>query len=159
MKTLFKISVFILFLMQLTIASAQNAVALKPEKNIPQVILEAFAKKFPSQDPVWFRQYEGSENQKLRFEAKFIFDNRYSSAIYENEGALIAFAAKIENKEIPQKALQYMNENLPNYPISEALLVTRGGNDITYEIGIYINNQYIIEVFDKEGNYIKRTKS
>lgn len=159
MKKLLKNSLFIFFLFQLTIGVAQNAIALKPEKNVPQIVLEAFARKFPSQDPVWFRQYEGSENEKLRFEAKFIFDNRYSSAIYENEGSLIAFAAKIETKEIPQKALQYMSENLPNYPISEALLVTRGGSDVTYEIGIYINNQYIIEVFDKDGNYIKRTKS
>jgi hypothetical protein len=40
-----------------------------------------------------------------------------------------------------------MNEHYPTYPIIEALLVTDSKKEVTYEIGIYVDNQYMIQVF------------
>lgn len=159
MSNIFKGILVVILLFQANISCAQNTNKSKLEKNIPDIVLERFSQKFPSHDPVWFSQYQGRYNQKLVFEGKFIFDNRYSSAIYDQDGNLIAFAATIEKNEIPDKVNQYMTENLPSFSIVEALLVTRNINDVTYEIGIYIDNQFVIEVFSKNGDFIKSTKA
>ena len=154
-----KLKYFIVFLfLQATIVSAQEIGKLKPERNVPAIVMEKFKNKFPAGDPVWFSQYQGRYDQKLVFEGRFIFDNRYSSVIYGKEGNMIAFAATIEKREIPAEAAKYMADNFPTYPIADALLVTRGSDDITYELGIYIDNQYVIKVFNKDGKFIKSTR-
>lgn len=159
MSNIFKGILVVLLLFQVTVSDAQNSNMSKLERNIPEIVLELFGQKFPSHDPVWFSQYQGRYDQKLVFEAKFIFDNRYSSAIYDKVGNLIAFAATIEISEIPDKVAKYMNEKYPSFPIVEAFLVTRNLNDVTFEIGIYIDNQYVIEVFSENGDFVKSTKA
>jgi hypothetical protein len=62
-------------------------------------------------------------------------------------GKQVAFAATIEYLELPEEARNYMNEHYPTYPIIEALLVTDSKKRVTYEIGIYVDNQYMIQVF------------
>ncbi|WP_051224187.1 hypothetical protein [Flavobacterium tegetincola] len=135
---------------------AQDIVPKKPESNVPLLISENFESRFPKKDPVWFSQYQGRYDNKLVYEARFIFDRRYSAAIYNKDGAMIAFTATIENSEIPEKALTYMMENYPYQNITEAGMVDRGANS-TVELGIYINNRFTVVVFDKEGNFIKTT--
>lgn len=159
MSNIFKGILVVLLLFQFTVSDAQNRNKSKLEKNIPEIVLEMFSQKFPSQDPVWFSQYQGRYNQQLVFEGKFIFDNRYSSAVYDKDGNLLAFAATIEKNEIPDKVIKYMNEKFPSFPIAEALLVTRNLNEVTFEIGIYIDNQFVIEVFSENGDFIKSTKA
>lgn len=150
----------VFFLFQFGISNAQNQyVGNRPETNVPIIVQEEFNKKFPSQDPVWFSRYQGVNNQKLVYFGKFIFDNRYSSAVYDNEGLMLAFATIVEIKELPQKAQDYMKEKLPTFPIVEALLVTTNKNEVTFEIGIFIDNEYVIKVFTKEGDFIKSTRA
>ena len=156
MKKLIQLS-FILIVFQFANAFAQELVPPKPEKNIPVLIATSFQKKFPQKEPVWFTQYQGRYNDKLVYEARFIFDNRYSTAVYDRDGNLIAFAATIEASEIPQKAIDYMKKNYTDRAVTEAMMVTRGENDVTFELGIYINNRFTVVVFDKEGNFIKTT--
>jgi hypothetical protein len=40
----------------------------------------------------------------------------------------------------------------------EALMVTSNQQVVTYEIGVYIDNQYMIQVFSKRGDFIKIQK-
>ena len=51
-----------------------------------------------------------------------------------------------------------MKEKYPSFPIIEALMVTDNEKVVTYEIGIYIDNQYVIQVFSNDGDFIKNTK-
>jgi len=147
------------FLLFTNSAPAQNIVGQKPERNVPIAVAAAFGEKFPSYEPVWFSNYQGRYNQKLVYEGRFIFDNRYSLAIYDGQGDLIAFAATIEHNEIPAKALKYMKENFPAFPISEALLVTSRKNDITYELGIWVDGEFIVKVFSESGDFIRSTRA
>lgn len=156
MKKLIQLS-FILVVFQFANVSAQDLTTPKPEKNIPIIIAESFQSKFLKKDPVWFTQYQGRYDDKLVYEARFMFDNRYSTAVYNRDGALIAFAATIEAKEIPQKAVDYMKREYPEYSVTEAMTVTRGKSDVTFELAIYINKRFTVVVFDKEGNFIKTT--
>jgi hypothetical protein len=136
---------------------AQDMTTRKPERNVPIAVAEAFKSKYSQSDPVWFSQYQGRYNDQLVYEARFIFDNRYSSAIYDRAGIMIAFAATIEASEIPAKAIIYMKNNYTDRGVTEAMLVTRREKETSIELGIYINNRFTIVVFDKEGNFIKTT--
>ena len=148
----------ILFFFQISICNAQFT-GKKPATNVPVIVVEQFSKKFPLKDPVWFSRYQGDNNQKLVFEGKFILDNRYSATIYNQDGVLLAFTSVVEINELPQKTRDYMKDNFPNYPMVEALLVTSNKNEVTFEIGIFIDKEYIIKVFSNEGDYIKSTKA
>jgi hypothetical protein len=159
MKTNNIIVIVLIAFFQLSFLQAQDMIKSKPETNVPLIVIEKFNQKFPSYEPVWFSQYQGRYNQELVFEGKFIFDKRYSSAVYDKDGNMIAFATKIEKNEVPQKAQEYMSKNFPNFYIAEALLVTRGFNEVTYELGIYVDNQFIIKVFSKDGEFIKSVRA
>lgn len=52
-----------------------------------------------------------------------------------------------------------MKEMYPSFPIIEALMVTDHEKVVTYEIGIYIDHQYVIQVFSNDGDFIKNTKA
>ncbi len=150
----------VLFILNTVATFAQHTVAQKPEKNVPRLVEMAFKEKFPAGDPVWFSNYQGRwiEQPHLVYEGRFMFDKRYSTAVYDEKGTLIAFAAQIENKEIPQKALQYMKENFPSYPIIESILVT-SGNTVRIELGIMIDDDFVVKVFSEGGDFIKSTKA
>ena len=136
---------------------AQDLVSPKPERNVPIIVTESFNLKFPQKEPIWFTQYQGRYGDKLVYQARFIFDNRYSTAVYNRDGNLIAFAATIEASEIPKKAIEYMKVNYSDRGVTEAMTVSRDDMEATVELGIYINNRFTVVVFDKEGNYIKTT--
>jgi len=154
------ISIFVfVFLVNYGTSYSQSTVSQKPEKNVPIAVSKAFNEKFPVKDPIWFSSYQGRYDQKLVYEGRFMFDNRYSSAIYDSEGILLAFAAKVEYKEIPAAAVKYMNENFPNFRILDSILVTSKTNDVTYELGIMVDGEYIIKVFSDKGDFIKSTRA
>ena len=132
--------------------------AQRLEHNVPIIVAEAFQQKFPNKEAVWFSEYQGRYDQKLVYEARFMFDNRYSKAFYENEGKMLAFAAVVEKKELPEKVSNYMSENYPSFPIAEALLVTYASTEVQFEVGIYIENNFIIQVFSKDGDFIKTVR-
>lgn len=148
----------LLLLFNYTSIIAQDIVGQKPERNVPIAVSSAFKDKFPSMDPIWFSNYQGRYNQKMVYEGRFIFDNRYSTAVYDPTGKFIAFAAKVETNEVPQKVMEYMKENFPSFPIKESILVTYG-DEVTYELGIFIDGQYVIKVFSKTGEFIKSTRA
>ena len=122
-------------------------------------MLEKFTQNFPSIEPVWDINYQGTYNQQLVYKGKFIYNNRSSLVVYDKDGNLLVFAATVEKSEIPDKINKYMTKNFPAFSIVEVLLVTRGTDENTYEIAIYVNDQYVVKVFTKSGDFIKTTKT
>lgn len=149
------ISAFLIF----TSISNAQIVGQKPAKNVPIAVSEAFINKFGKQNPVWFENYQGRYDQKLVYEGRFRFDNRYSAAMYDKNGIMVAFAAHVEPAEIPADALVYMRENFPTFPIMDALLVTAVKEGVTYELGIIVDGEYIVKVFSEKGKFIKSTRA
>ena len=78
---------------------------------------------------------------------------------FNSEGNYLAFASSIEHFEIPIKIREYMEENFPGYSIVDSILVARGADENTYELGIIIDNEYVIKVFSEKGEFIKSTRS
>ncbi|MEZ7500326.1 hypothetical protein QO200_16450 [Flavobacterium sp. Arc3] len=158
MKTSFKNLFLLFFIFCGLVSQAQNDGRSRIERNVPLVVVESFNAVFSAKDPVWFTRYQGENNQELVYEAKFIFNNRYCKSVYDFNGNQIVFAATVDYRELPEGARKYMEEKYPFFPIVEALMVTDNENQDTYEIGVYIDNQYMIQVFSKEGDFIKNTK-
>lgn len=148
----------LLFFLASTV-NAQIIQGQKPVKDIPLTVKEAFNLRFIGKDPVWFTHFQGRYDNQQVYEGRFLFDKRYSTAVYTPDGDLIAFVANVEYFEIPKAARDYMEMQFPGRQIIDAALVTRGGNDVTYEIGIYLENQYVVQIFSKEGEFIRSTKA
>lgn len=159
MLTSLKTILCIIILMHTTITNAQSTQELKQEISVPIIVLEKFTQNFPSIEPVWDINYQGTYNQQLVYKGKFIYNNRSSLVVYDKDGNLLVFAATVEKSEIPDKINKYMTKNFPAFSIVEVLLVTRGTDENTYEIAIYVNDQYVVKVFTKSGDFIKTTKT
>lgn len=159
MLTSLKTILCIIILMHTTITNAQSTQELKQEISVPIIVLEKFTQNFPSIEPVWDINYQGTYNQQLVYKGKFIYNNRSSLVVYDKDGNLLVFAATVEKSEIPDKINKYMAKNFPAFSIVEALLVTRGTDENTYEIAIYVNDQYVVKVFTNSGDFIKTTKT
>lgn len=157
-KTIRKIVLILSLAVGLSI-SAQKSSNSKVDSNIPLVVSESFNAMYSEKDPVWFSRYQGNNNQTLVYIAKFIFDKRYCQAIYNSNGDQIAFAATIEYKELPEAAKDYMEKKYATFPVVEAVLVTDSKKEVTYEVGIYIDRAYVIQVFSNDGTFIKNTKA
>jgi hypothetical protein len=54
------------------------------------------------------------------------------------------FAATVDYLELPVGIREYMEEDI-SFPIVESLLVTDSEKVVTYEIGIYIDNEFAIK--------------
>jgi len=159
MKTVIP-TLFLIVLCSFGLSSqAQNNGSSKLERNIPLIVTETFNNSYPANDAVWFSRYQGYNNQQLVYIAKFIFDNRYCHASYTADGRQQAFAATVDRKELPKGVTQYMKENYPTFPIIEALLVTDNKQQVTYEIGVYIDNDYVVFVFTEAGDFMRNTKA
>jgi hypothetical protein len=156
MKTSFNILFFLMFCG--FVAQAQYDGSSKIERNVPIVVVDSFYSVFSAKDPVWFSKYQGKNNQELVYEAKFIFNDRYCKSVYDFNGNQIAFAATVDYLELPERTRNYMEEHYLSFPIVEALLVTDSEKVVTYEIGIYIDNEFVVQVFSKDGDFIKNTK-
>jgi hypothetical protein len=90
------------------------------------------------------------------YEAKFIFDDRYCKSVYDFNGIKLLFAAGRLSWVTSRNSWVYGRRVL--LPIVESLLVTDSEKVVTYEIGIYIDNEFVIQVFSKDGDFIKNTK-
>lgn len=156
-RNLFYLTVSLFLFPSLT--NAQPFQGAKPEKNVPNVVQTAFNSKFSDDKVVWFTHYEGQDDDQLMYEGRFMFDNRYSVAVYDRNGNLAAFVATLEYLEIPIKARQYMKDNFAGRTIVDARIVTRSPQDVTYEIGVVLENEYVVEVFSKDGDFIKSTRA
>jgi hypothetical protein len=89
------------------------------------------------------------------YEAKFILTtdivNQFMISMESN-----CFAATVDYLELPEGIREYMEEDI-SFSIVESLLVT--DKVVTYEIGIYIDNEFVIQVFLKTEISLKTQNS
>jgi hypothetical protein len=90
------------------------------------------------------------------YEAKFIFDNRYCKSVILM--AIKCFWLTVDYLELPEGARKY-GRKVSTFPIMEALMVTSNQQVVTYEIGVYIDNQYMYKFFSKGVILLKNTKA
>ena len=79
-------------------------------------------------------------------------------AVFNQTGGLMAIVAEMDPREIPKKARKYMENHYPNNPVTQTAKITQVDNVITYELGMYLDNYYVIVIFGKNGNFIQLSK-
>lgn len=107
---------------------------------------------------VWYRRYRGDYDQQLRYQGKFLMNNKTVLAVYSQIGELMAMAVEKDPTDIPKKARKYIENNYPYNSIVQSAKITQVNKSVTYEIGMYLDNSYVIVIFDKKGNFIQLSK-
>lgn len=152
--------VFLTFLLSGEIANGQITSLPEPEPTtvVPSLVQLSLQEKFPGVDPIWYRRYRGDFDQQLRFQAKFMVGDKTVLAVFNKTGVLMATVVELDLKDIPKKAQKYMQKNYPYNSISQSAKITQIDNVVTYELGTYIDNYYVIVKFNENGKFIQLSK-
>lgn len=152
-----KITIFI-FLLFGGIVSAQTLPEPDPINSPPDIVQEHFQQKFPGVEVVWYRRYRGDYDTELRYQGKFLMNNKTVMAVYNQTGHLMAMVDEINPIDIPKKAGEYMKSHYPYDSIVQSAKITQVNKGVTYELGMYLDNSYVVIIFDENGKFIQLSK-
>ena len=137
------------FLLQAQTAGKSNEVELTLQ------VTKAFEKDFPKIKPSWRKEYTGDDTDKLSYDADFTVNNTNMTAVYNAIGLFKVLEVEMKTTDIPAKISSYLTKNYPKNKIKNAAKVMTNNNNITYEIGITINDKWVDAVFNKECDFLK----
>jgi hypothetical protein len=132
-----------------TFLFAMNSFAQSPI-NIPQVVKDSQAKRFPGAKNVTWETEHG--NFEANWGGKSGEDN---SVLYTPSGIFIEAGKAISAKQLPAPAITYLNNHYKGVSITEAMQVTGANGQVSYEAEVYGKDI----LFDEHGNLIKPGKS
>lgn len=116
---------------------------------VPQVVKEAFTKKFPAAKNVNWEKEKG--NYEANWGGKEGEDN---SVLYSPAGKFIEAGQAIAVNQLPAPVMSYMKSHYKGTPITEAMRVTDASGKVTYEAEVHGKDI----VFDQQGNFVKKEK-
>ncbi|RZJ55866.1 MAG: hypothetical protein EOO44_01695 [Flavobacterium sp.] len=144
---------FIVALVWSFFASGQNAILVPPEN-----ITASFDKQHPKIKPVWSMEYSNNLNEDVKFIANFFINKTKVLEVYDSAGNLKANKAAILLNKLPLTARNYLKQNYPSKSYSSIKLVTDDKNSSSYEVEAKKEGKIYYVNFDKDGNYIGRTR-
>jgi hypothetical protein len=150
MKTLILI---IAILFAFTTANAQQN-KLNPARNfnVPVVVKNAFAAKFPTATNV---KWGAAKDRK--YEADFQLNNHDVSAFYTPAGVLIKTDTEIKQAELPKSIKDYLLKNFAGYKIDEIDKLEAKGKT-SYQMKA-TNDKFEYDLlFDGNGKILKKEK-
>jgi len=118
-------------------------------------VSKAFEKDFPKVKPVWRKEFDGEDNDKLSYEADFTINSTNMTAVYNALGQFQVLQIEIKEADLPANIKGYMSKNYPKNNIKKAARMMTNDNKVTYEIGITINGKWVDAVFNKEGDFLE----
>lgn len=128
-----------------------------PVEHLPKIVEETFIKKFGDKKPQWHVRYRGEDENRQRYEGKFVMDNRTTSAVFSKDGVLEAMVFEVTLNEVPKEARDYMEKNYKQKITETTMIVDNKEPRRTFEIGFYLDNVFKLCVFDDKGNFLKLT--
>lgn len=121
---------------------------------IPIAVQNSFEKDFPSENPVWTKDFGGNNSDYLRFNANFKSKNIETLAVYDQLGNLKVVMVSIQINELPKRAVEYLKNEYKNFTITQAAKVRNDKNETKYEVGIIMGGEFYDAVFDNEGYFL-----
>ena len=118
------------------------------EAAVPELVLNSFTNNFPGASGVTWTK---SDNMYL---ANFNQARTVIKAILDSLGNILETDQKINNKEIPLRALEYVQQHCPKQKIKESYKIIEPDGTIKYEIELNANFLY----FTETGDFIKKTE-
>lgn len=147
---------YLLLIVSLFFAVVVHAQDENSKKVVPTLEVEkAFQKDFPKVTPVWRKDYAGADRDQLSYEGDFVVNKTNMTAVYSAIGTFKVLEIEIKPAEIPAKASSYLAKNYPKNKINKAARVMTNTNNITYEIGITLNDKWTDAIFNKEGDFLR----
>ncbi len=127
-------------------------IAFTPETKdkVPQVVKDAFAKKFPTAKKVDWEK----ENEK-EWEAEFKLNKVEYSANFLEDGTWKETEHEIDEKEVPQNIILSLKSNFPGYEIEEAE-ISETAEGMVYEFEIEKGKNEMEVAIDVHGKVIKK---
>lgn len=136
-----KQSLLFVFLCVLALSVAAQKIS---DKEVPQAVKEAFAKKFPG------AKVEHWQKENVNYEAEFDFEKAEMSANFDEKGNCLETETEIQTNDLPTAIKSYLEKNVPGKKIKEAAKITDASGKLSYEAEVN-HRDYI---FDAQGNFI-----
>jgi hypothetical protein len=86
-----------------------------PDKNVPQLVKEAFKAKYPDNKKVHWELHN-----KKQYDAEFYLESKENSAYFDETGKWIKTEQEIRNKELPQAVLVAIKREYSGFNIKES---------------------------------------
>ncbi len=129
------------------IASKATAAKIK-EKNVPQIVKDAFQKQFPGATEVEWEMENGS------YEAEFDLNEVDHSALINTSGQIMETEVEIETAQLPAMVQDYLKSAYSGKKVKEAFMITDANNKVTYEVEIKGKEL----LFDGQGKLLSTSK-
>ena len=104
--------------------------------DVPKVVADAFAKKFPSATNIKW----GKENAK-EYEAEFKINGKSMSANFLSDASWVETEAEIATSEIPAAVKSVVEKKYPGAVISKVFKIDNVKGEVTYEAEIKTGNK------------------
>jgi len=120
------------------------------KKDVPKVVKDAFAKKFPDAKSVSWDQEDQSE-----WEAEFKMDGMEYSANFDNQGTWKETEHEVKEGDVPQNVMAALKKEYSGYKIKESE-ISETGNGMVYEFMIKKSGKGMEVAIDKNGKIVSK---
>ncbi|MFD0991193.1 PepSY-like domain-containing protein [Mariniflexile jejuense] len=143
MKNVTKLLVaFIVFCMLAFTCANQN--------NVPKIVKEAFAKKFPN-----VKEAHWDKESETEWEAEFKMNKVEYSANFSNEGVWLETEHEIKTKDLPKNIIDVLKSQFLEYDI-EDVEISETSKGVFYEFEIEKDETKMEVVLDMDGKILKK---
>ncbi len=126
------------------------ACTTETEDKVPQVVKDAFAKKFPTAKKV-----DWEKENKNEWEAEFKLNKVKYSANFLEDGTWKETEYEIDKKEVPKNVILSLESSFPGYEIEEAE-ISETAEGMVYEFEIEKGKSEIEVTINSFGKVIKK---
>lgn len=123
------------------------------KKDVPKVVKDAFAKKFPSAKSVSWDRENSSE-----WEAEFKMDGMEYSANFTNDGAWKETEHEVKQADVPRKVMASLQKEYPDYKVRESE-VSETSEGMVYEFEIKKGGSKMEVALDSDGRVVSKEES
>lgn len=133
------------FAIAFVLLSAVSFAQRVKEQDVPEVVKNAFHKKFPKVENLKWDK-EGAD-----FEASFVLNKVETSVVLNAKGTILETEVEIGLNQLPKNTVSYINEHYKNQKVKEAAKTTKSDGTLIYEVEIKGKDV----LFDANGTVMK----
>ena len=141
----------LLFGLLTAIGSGSMSFLLTKKHQVPQVVRDAFAAKYPEAQKVnW--------EEETDYEAAFRLQGSEMSATFTAHGQWLETEREVKKSELPEAVKSAIKKDFPGYSVEEAERLETPNMPLAFEVELeYDTNHYEVEaVYSAEGNLVKK---
>lgn len=115
------------------------------ENQVPQTVKNAIAKKYSQANKIEW------EKKGVYYQAEFKIDRREHEVLIDEKGNIVSVYEDITKNELPQKAVQTIQNRYVGYKYSDVEKITKDGS-VMYKVELEHGEHEVTLFFDKNGD-------